>query len=499
MENEILLQAKGICKCFGPTKALVGVDIEVRGGEIRGLIGENGSGKSTLASIFAGIQAADRGEMFLAGRPYRPSSMIDAQSSGISMVVQEMGTISGITVAENIFVGKENRFTKFAVVNKKKMNAEAARKLAEIGAGHIDPQCPVDMLDLEDRKLVEIARALYDEPDLFIVDETTTALSHKGREIIYRLMDKLKKENRAVLFISHDLDELISVCNVLTVLRDGVLIENLPRLQMEPQKIKSLMVGRELNESYYREDYDGNFSDEVVLKVERLTSGVLEDFSFELHKGEILGIGGLSGSGMHELGRCIFGIDKAITGRVTLFPKKVMINNTWTAISNNVGYVSKNRDQEALFLQANILENLVMPALDMLKKGVFIFQKSEKRFAMEQVEALRIKCSSLDQEVRFLSGGNKQKVSFGKWIGNKSEILVLDCPTRGIDIGVKASMYSLMYELKKQGKSIIMISEELPELIGMSDRIMILKNGKLVETFNRSRDLSEQQIIEVMI
>lgn len=497
MENEVLLKVNGLCKIFGPVKALTDVSFEIRRGEIRGLIGENGSGKSTASSIIAGIQPADRGEMFCRGEKYQPSSMIEAQSRGISMVVQEMGTIGDISVAENIFTGKETQFRKGLVVSKKRMNAEAAKILNEIGANHIAPGMPTGMLNLEDRKLVEIARAMYAKPDLFIVDETTTALSHHGREIVYNLMKKMQSEQKAVLFISHDLDELMQVCNVLTVLRDGVLIDSLTSEQFEPGLIKKLMVGRTMSEKYYRDDLDGSTGEKVVLSVDHIMTGdVLIDVSFDLHEGEILGVGGLSGSGIHELGRAVFGADKIYKGSVIAGGKK--IDSSETAIRQNIGYVSKNRDEEALMVAASIKDNITLASIPELSRHYFVWPAAEKKFTQAQIDSLSIKCSSMEQDIRYLSGGNKQKVSFGKWIGKNSDILVLDCPTRGVDIGVKAAMYELMYELKKQGKSIIMISEELPELIGMSDNVIILRDGKLSASFKRE-DLDESLIIEHMI
>lgn len=501
MSDEQLIRTNDICKSFGATKALVNVNIEVKRGEIRGLIGENGSGKSTVSSIIAGVQEYDSGEMFFKGKPYKPRSMVEAQEMGISMVVQEMGTIPNIGIADNIFIGKENRFTKYGFVNRKKMYREAERILGEIGAEFINPRESINSLNMENRKIVEIARAVYDLPEVFIVDETTTALSHIGRTIIYNLMNRLRDEGKAVVFISHDLDELMSTCNAITVLRDGHLIDTLTKDGMEIDRMRNLMVGRELNGDYYRADFDGTYSNEVVLKAEQITSGpVLENFFLELHRGEILGIGGLSDCGMHDIGRALFGIDKLVTGKVVLTEGNVEIDSPKTAIDNKIGYVSKNRDQEAVILNASIGDNLVLPSLDILKnKFQLIFPQKEKQLADKQIDFMRIKCRNRKQFVRDLSGGNKQKVVFAKWLGNGAEILILDCPTRGIDVGVKAAMYQFMTEYKKEGKSIILISEEMPELIGMSDRILILKDGQQTAEFARSEDLTEMQIISKMI
>lgn len=500
MDKKCLLETRGIYKSFGPTRALVDVSVQVNPGEIRGLIGENGSGKSTLSSIISGAQEADSGEMYLRGLPYSPKGNVDAQRNGISMIVQEMGTISGITVASNIFLGNLKKFTKNGLLNVKKMNRAAKDILIEIGVPEIDPTMMIDRLNFEDRKIVEIARAMYSNPDVLIIDETTTALAQKGRTLLYRIIDKLHKENKAVLFISHDLDELMTVCNNITVLRDGNLIETLTKENMTIDKMRRLMVGRELKGNYYRADFDGSFDKEVVLDIKQITTGTnVENFSAQLHKGEILGIGGLSDCGMHEVGRVAFGIDKPLTGSVRLVRENLEVSNPRIAIKNKMGYVSKDRDKEALILNDSIKNNITLPSLPQLEKGMLITKASENQLAQKEVSQMEIKCYSHSQNCSELSGGNKQKVVFAKWIGNQSDILILDCPTRGIDVGVKANMYQLMYQLKQEGKSIIMISEELPELIGMSDRILIMKDGMIKGEFERNETLSEHNIIDYMI
>ncbi len=501
MSKELILKITGMNKIFGPTRALNEVDINIYRGEIRGLIGENGSGKSTISSIIAGIQPADSGEMVFKGEPYRPTSMINAQKHGIGMVVQEMGTVSNISIAENIFLGQEERFGRFGFVNGHRLKKAAGVALEKIGITGMDPAISINSLDMQDRKLVEVAKIINDEPEIFILDETTTALSQKGRAIVYNLLKKLKAENKAVLFISHDLEELMEVCDTLTVLRDGKLIANLDRKEFEDGKIKQLMIGRELTGDYYRSDFDGKCSDEAVLTVENLTTvRGIQNFSLELHKGEILGIGGLSHCGMHELGKAIFGAERTLTGSVIHNQSGERIKGPISAMKHRMGHVSKDRDREALVLRASIKDNISAAGFDQITaKRFFISPKKEKIYVRKQIDDLSIRCSSPDQYVQYLSGGNKQKVVFGKWVGRDSQILILDCPTRGVDIGVKAAMYKLMYNMKKEGKSIIMISEELPELIGMSDRLMILKNGKKTAEFMRGPELNESKIIDFMI
>ena len=499
-KGEILVEVKDMCKNFGVTVALNHVDMAIRRGEVRGLIGENGSGKSTVSSIIAGIQQATSGEMFYKGQPWKPASNLEASRSGIGMIVQEAGTIDSISVAENIFLGNYGQFKKGPVMNRAKMNAEAKKALEKIGVTHINPALPARMYDMQERKLIEIARTMYSDPDVFVVDETTTALSQSGRELLYRLMHHAAAENRAVIFISHDLEELMEHCDTLTVLRDGVIIDNIEREDFEAGDIKRKMVGRETKGNYYRVDNDG-YSGETVLKAECITTmNALLCFSLELHKGEILGIGGLSECGMHELGKALYGLEEVVDGRVLLPGSGTVIKNAKTAFRNKMGYVSKNRDTESLELEASVAANIQSTGLDKNRSfGLFLSFKKEKKYAQLQVDSLAIKCVNMLQPVKALSGGNKQKVVFGKWIADDADILILDCPTRGVDIGVKAAMYQLIYEMKKKGKSIIMISEEMPELIGMSDRLLVLKDGKVNGEFLRKDGYHQNELIECMI
>ncbi len=498
--EDVLLKLEGMNKSFTSTRAIVDVSLEVRRGEVRGLIGENGSGKSTLASMVTGSLKPDGGQMFFEGQPYAPSNMIDSKAKGISILVQEMGTINGLTVAENIFIGKEGIFSRIKNVNRKKLSEESRRMLNIIGAEHIDPTAPVETLSFEDRKMVEVATALYNDPKLLIVDETTTALSQKGRARIYAIIEEMKKNGKSILFISHDLAELVQVCDTVTVLRDGHYIDTLQKENISIENMRRLMIGRELSEHYYRTDYSSSVDDEVVLTATDICVGdTLRDVSLELHKGEILGLGGLTECGMHELCKVLFGAIKPDKGEVRVAQGGKNINSPSIAISNRIAYLPKDRDQESIFLGASIKDNIVLSSLNNLKKGIYISKGSEKKLAKAQADRLAIKMQNINQQAKELSGGNKQKVVVAKWLANDSEILIMDCPTRGIDVGVKAAIYQLMEHLKEKGKSIIMVSEEMPELLGMSDRILVLKDGKITAEFMRSEALDEHAIIKHMI
>ena len=503
MENErdVLLSCSKVCKNFGATRALINVDFELRRGEVCGLIGENGSGKSTLTSIFAGAQTSTSGKLFCKGAPYNPSSMVAAQKCGVAMIVQEAGTLPELDVAANIFIGNYSSFSKRGRLDNKRMRAEADKILGEIGAGDIKGSMQVSELNFEDRKIVEIARAMYLRPEVLIIDESTTALAQKGREIIYRQIDKLREENKAVIFISHDLEELESVCNKITCLRDGRLVGHLEGENITVKNMRPLMVGRELQGDYYRPDWDGSSSEEVLLDVKHITSvdGRIKNFSIQLHRGEILGFGGLADCGMHEIGRMLFGLDEHITGEVIYVPQNKQITQVRDSISVNMAYVSKDRDNESIILNASIQDNTCMASYSKISKRGMLSPKVEKKISDDQIKLMRTKCQSGKQFCSQLSGGNKQKVAVSKWLAAGSEIFIMDCPTRGIDIGVKAAMYNLIYQFKKEGKAIIMISEELPELIGMSDRMIIMKDGVITGEISRNVNVTDTQLIEYMV
>ncbi len=501
MKKEPVIEIHHMCKNFGPTRALHDVNVCFYGGEIRGLVGENGSGKSTITSIIAGMQKATSGEMFYKGKPWNPGSMVEAQRNGISMVLQEANTVQGCTVAENLFAGRIDEFSKFGIINMKGLNQEAQKMLDRFDIKYIKATDLIDKHGFEDRKLIEIVRCVSDDTEVFVVDETTTALSLEGRQILYKLIHRLKDEGKSVIFVSHDMDEILQQCTDITVLRDGEIKGQLTREDMDKEdavkNIRFLMVGREIGDAYYREDYDSSHQDEVALEIDHISFGNIKDFSLTLHKGEIIGFGGLSGCGMHEIGRAAFGIEKITSGKI--LRNGVEITSCIKAIDADIGYISKNRDTEALILNGSIMDNIVLPSIPALNKVAFISPRAEKRLANREIEALRIKCGSGKRFVNTLSGGNKQKVSFSKWTSKGSDVIIMDCPTRGVDIGVKQSMYSLIGQMKKEGKAIILISEELAELIGMADKMIIMKDFKVSKVFTRSPELSETDIIEYMI
>ena len=482
-------------------KAVQDVSIDFYPGEIHGLIGENGSGKSTLVQMLTGIVPIDKGRFILDGREVKAKNQVEANDEGISIIVQELGTLSGLTVAENIFLGHEDRFVKFGIKNTNAMVREANELLAKYGFDRINAADMIDNYNFEDRKLVEIVKSTYFSPKVVVIDETTTALSQEGREELYKHMERIKKEGNTVIFISHDLPEVLDKCDRVSILRDGVYIDTVNAAEVTEDDLKRFMVGRELGRHYYREDYGEKISDEVVLSVKNVTvPGIISDVSFDLHKGEILGFGGLSECGMHEVGKAVFGASYDRSGSVML-SNGTQIDSIITAIKNSVAYASKDRDNESIVINESIGDNICLPSLNELGGSSHILSdKKLKEFAEKHAQKMAVKMVNTDQYVSELSGGNKQKVVLARWVGKDSDIIILDSPTRGIDVKVKADIYALMDEMRKEGKSIIMISEEIMELIGMCDRIIIMKDGKNSgEELLRDPSLTENDLISKMI
>ena len=499
MADNILVM-EHITKEFPGVKALDNVNLEVQRGEIHALIGENGSGKSTLTNMLTGIYSIGSGTFVLDGKEIHPKNQVEANNEGVSIIVQELGTLSGLTVAENIFLGHEDQFVHMGIKNTNAMNKKATELLKKYGFERIKAADIIDEYNFEDRKLIEIVKATYFDPKIVVIDETTTALSQEGREELYKHMNRIRESGNSIIFISHDLPEVLDKSDTITIMRDGVYIDTVKSKDVTEDDLKRLMVGREVTGDYYRSDYGEKVSDEVVLSVKNVSvPGLIHDVSFDLHKGEILGFGGLSESGMHEIGKAIFGASYDRTGTVEL-ADGTQINDIPTAIKHSIAYTSKDRDNESVVLNQSIGDNICLPSLDSLAgKSHLLSDKKLKEFANKYAKQMSVKMVNVDQFVSDLSGGNKQKVVLARWIGKDSDIVVLDSPTRGIDIKVKQDIYQLMNQMRKNGKSIIMISEELMELIGMCDRIMIMKDGRTSGELERNEALDENSLITMMV
>ena len=496
-----VLEIRGLYKMFGPTRANRNIDFELGRGEIRGLIGENGSGKSTLLNQIAGVYRYDAGKMMLNGEPYAPASPIEANGAKIAMVMQELGVVEKLPVGINIYLGRLDQFSSRGVVRRKALHAAAAKIFEEWNL----PPAPLGSLmtgmTIEQRKIVELTRALSVEPDILLLDEITQSLSLNNRNNLYALMNRFKDMGKSVIVITHDIDEMMEISDTITVLRDGEVVGTVNTGETSADELRYMMVGREISGDYYRADMVPDYSDEVALTAESITiENEIEDVSFELHKGEILGFCGLSDSGIHSIGTAVFGLSKPGKGCVRLGTDGQVIASAADALGNNIAYVPKDRDREALMIHARILDNLTLPSLNELK-GVLGFLPPAKLKALsaDMAEKLSVKCTGIWQPMDALSGGNKQKVNLGRWLAKDLKILVLDCPTRGVDVGVKAYIYALMKQAKIDGIATILISDELTEVLGMADRVAVMKDGRITRTIRRDEDFSEHSVIEVMI
>lgn len=497
--SENILEIRGLSKAFGPTKANCGIDLTLRRGEIHGLIGENGSGKSTLISQIAGVYAQDEGTMLINGKDYAPRNPLEANAAGVSMVMQELGVVGTLPAVVNVYLGRTKNFSERGFINRRKMKAAAEAVFEKWGLPPMDVTAPTEGMLIEQRKIIELARALSNDPDIILLDEITQSLSHDNREMLYGLLKRLKELGKSVIVITHDVEELIAITDTITVLRDGEAVGDVVSADTTPDEIKSMMVGREIHGEYYRSDSEPDYRPEAVLSVKNLTvAGEIEDLSFDVHAGEILAFCGLSDSGIHEVGKALYKLSKRASGSVKIGGEEIK-NPTW-ALKNNIAYVPKDRDNEAMMIHASILNNMVLPSLDDLQ-GAFGYlpPRRLKALAKRMIEQLSVKTDSSARIVDSLSGGNKQKVNLGRWLAKNPKLLILDSPTRGVDVGVKAYIYSLMRQAKAEGAATVLISDELTEALGMADRLVVMKDGKIVRVLNRGKDFTEQAVIEVMV
>ena len=496
--SEVRLQVKNLCKNFGITKAVQNVSFNVNKGEVHALIGENGSGKSTLTNMLTGIYSIGSGTFILDGKEVHPKNQVEANNEGISIIVQELGTLSGLTVAENIFLGHEDQFVHCGIKNTNAMNKKATELLKQYGFERIKAADMIDSYNFEDRKLVEIVKATYFNPKIVVIDETTTALSQEGREELYKHMERIRKSGNTVIFISHDLPEIIEKSDTITILRDGVYIDTVKSKDVNENDLKKLMVGREVTGDYYRSDYGEKVSDEVVLSVKDVTvPGLIENVSFDLHKGEILGFGGLVGAQRTELMEGIFGIRGVASGEVYMHGKKVNIKHPIDAMNAGIGLITEDRRGNGIFGCLSIKDNVGVSVYNKyLKAGFVLDHKKINTVVDDSIKKLRIKTPSMKEHIANLSGGNQQKVIVSRWLANDPDVLIMDEPTRGIDVGAKHEIYEIMNDLAKQGKAIIMISSEMAELLGMSDRVCVMCNGRLTGEITEKEEMSQANVMQ---
>lgn len=490
--SQKLLRMSGIEKRFAGVHALKGVDFELESGEVHALLGENGAGKSTLMKILAGIYPVDEGEIFIEGNKVSINSVKDAQALGISIIHQEISLVPHLSVAENIFLGKEP-VTKTGWIDWKKMIEETRKTLQQFGL-ELSPEVPVKKLTVAQQQMIEIIKAVSFRAKMIVMDEPTSSLTEKEVEFLFQTIGHLKEQGVGIVYISHRMNELFAITDRITVLRDGALIGTVRTKDTTADQLISMMVGRELTQ-YYIKDTAPENGGEIVLSVHNLSKkGVLNDASFELKKGEILGFAGLVGAGRSELMKCIFGLDAFDEGEIRIDGKPLIIRNPNDAIKHGIAYVTENRKEEGLFLIRSVQYNITIKVLDKFIKWFRVNARYEDQKTRQFINELSIKTPNPDQEVRNLSGGNQQKVLISRWLATNPRILILDEPTRGVDVGAKAEIYAIMNRLVKEGVSIIMISSELPEVINMSDRIAVMYKGGIRTILNRD-EFSQETIM----
>jgi ribose transport system ATP-binding protein len=488
--HEVLLRMEGVYKSFPGVQALSDARFELRYGEVHALVGENGAGKSTLMKILGGIYHMDAGQVYLEGRAVEIHSPRMAQDLGISIIHQELNLMPHLTIAQNIFIGREPR-SKISFLMDDKTTNQQAENLFKLLNLQLDPTTKVSDLTVAKQQMVEIAKALSYNAKILVMDEPTAALTDTEIEELFGVIRQLREKGVGIVHISHRLEELKQISDRVTVMRDGKYIDTLQTQAAPINQIISLMVGRIIYES--APELPENPSQEVVLEVRNLNSGkLLKDVSFSLKRGEILGFAGLMGAGRTEVARAIFGADPYDSGEIYVKGQRVHIKSPGDAVSQGVGYLSEDRKRYGLALGMDVKENVAMAAMKKFLSwlGWVDFKRTAAR-GSEMVKALNIKTPSLDQKVQFLSGGNQQKVVVGKWLTADTDILIFDEPTRGIDVGAKSEIYKLLNDLAHQGKAIIMISSELPEVLRMSHRVVVMCEGRVTGVLNASEATQE--------
>ncbi len=488
-QNDYLLEIRKVSKSFPGVKALKSVDLRVRKGTVHALMGENGAGKSTLMKILIGIHTPDEGEVFFKGKQVHFRSTQDALDMGISMIHQELNPVPYMTVAENIFLGREPRRFSNLLIDFPKMNDNAKKLLSELEI-KIDPKSNMVDLSVGQTQMIEIAKAISYNSDLIIMDEPTSAITESEVAHLFRIINKLRDNGVAIIFITHKMDEVFKITDDISVFRDGEFIGECFTKDINKETLIQMMVGREINQLFPKQPADIG---EVVLSVDKLTQrGVFHDVSFELRKGEILGFAGLIGSGRTEVLECLFGVTQKTSGSVTLNGEPITIRSPRDAIDNGISLLTEDRKLSGLYLILSVLDNIAMANMKEYEKVGLLDKSAIRKDGFHSKELLKIKTPTLEQLIVNLSGGNQQKVLVARWLLINPDILILDEPTRGIDVGAKSEIHRLMSGLAQQGKSIIMVSSELPEVLGMSDRIIVMHEGKKSGELSRAEATQEK-------
>ena len=491
-----MLKMEGVSKIFPGVKALDNINITAYKGEVTALMGENGAGKSTLMKILSGVYQKDEGKIFIEGEEAHIKNIKSAEEYAVTIIHQEMSLINNLTIAENIFLGNEkfNKFTK--KINKKLLVERSILFLDQIGC-NLDPNKLVSSINVGEKQMVEIAKALTKNARIIIMDEPTTALTKIETQNLFKVIENLKKKGIAIIYISHRMEEIFAICDRVEVLRDGKYAGNALIKEIDNNKLIAMMVGRTIEEQFpYKKIEKGK----VLLEVSNLTSKVgINNISFTVREGEIVGIAGLMGAGRTELAKTIFGYYKKEKGTIKLKGKRINIKNIQQAINNGICYLSEDRKKEGCILGLSVEDNMILSNLCKYENGFKIINKNKTKKDIDfYIKKLNIKTPNKDQLIKNLSGGNQQKVILAKWLLLSPDILIIDEPTRGIDVGAKKEIYELLNELKESGKAIIMISSDLPEVLGISDRILVMSEGKITGELNRE-EATQEKIMKLSV
>ena len=493
-EVSYILEMRNISKSFGGVHALRDVSLECTPGTVHALVGENGAGKSTLIKILSGAVSADSGEIFFKGELHRVFSTREALNRGISVIYQELALVSEMTVAENIFLGREPR-NAFGLIDHSRIRSEAEALLSQLGL-KIDLDTEVGDLSVAFQQMVEIAKALSKNADLIVMDEPSAILAGHELEQLFNIIQSLVNRGVSIIYISHRLEEVFRIADVVTVLKDGQLVETKSVHELTRAELVKMMVGRTLEEVF---PVSNNQPGKPVLIAENIsTDTVLEQVSLDLRHGEIVGLAGMVGSGRTELARALFGADPLTSGSIKINDENAYLKNPFEAIKKKISLVPEDRKEQGLFTELPIRNNITMPILRKISQWGFLSRSKEQEIVDQSRNQLSIAMASGSQEVQYLSGGNQQKVVLAKWLQTRPEIIIMDEPTRGVDVGAKFEIYQLMRHLNQEGIGILMISSELTEILGLSDRILVMREGRIVAELVPS-ETSEEQIIEYAI
>lgn len=496
MDRKPLLEMINISKSFPGVKALQNVNLKVHSGEVLALLGENGAGKSTLMKILSGVYKKDEGKVLISGNEVDIEGIKHAERLGVTIIHQELSVLSNLTVAENIFLGNEKFNKSTRKINKAIMRERSKDFLDQIGC-NVSPDTLVKDINVGEMQMIEIAKALTKNASIIIMDEPTTALTDVETKNLFKVIRKLKEKGIAVVYISHRMDEIFEICDAITVLRDGKYVGDVKTKEVTKDDLITMMVGRKLEEQFPYKSVDRG---EVLLKLENVSlKDKVKNASFEVRAGEILGVAGLMGAGRTELAKTIFGDYKKESGEIYVDGNKVNINSPKDAIEYGICYLSEDRKKEGLILNMSVKDNMTLSNLKKYENGLKkIDRKAESKEVDEYIKKISIKTPNQKQLIKNLSGGNQQKVILAKWLMLSPKVLIIDEPTKGIDVGAKKEIYEVLNELKSMGKAVIMISSDMAEIIGVSDRVMVMHEGKITGELDR-KELTQENIMKYAV